>query len=354
MALPLSLRGMGPTRWVAALVAALALAGCLSSPPPVVALDENPPVPDGPAMRFGLDVKSLQVQQVAGLVPDYATLWIGVWNLDKGWLVPDAELVTLRMAGITPAIHFYYWGDDIAPSCFEPQGCNGKTLQDWDLLGQQLAEHLHAHLQGAAALVILETEFNKGSVARHEPLDGLLAAKASELKVAYPAAQVILGFGGWNSPAWETWDQAAAASDGLGLQAMAGSEGTSPGQKSLYNETLDGARHLQVLFGKPLILQDIAVASGPHPASAARQADSLLPFFDGLDEFKEAGVQAILYRSFLDNPAAPRTNYYGDAERHFGLAETGTGALKPAGEAWLAAIHEERSQHPDPLPVLDG
>lgn len=341
MVLPSFVPWGGPARWVAMTFVALALGGCLSPMTPPATPDANPLQPEGEAMRFGLDVKSLHVQRAAGLVPDFGTLWIGAWNLDKGWLVPDAELTALRASGITPAIHFYYWGDDMAPSCFAAPGCNGKTLEGWDLLGQQLAEHLHAQLQGAAALVILETEFNKGSVARHEPLDALLAGKASDLKTAYPAAQVILGFGGWNPQAWETWDEAAAASDGLGLQAMAGAEGTNPASSSLYNRTLEGARHLQALFGKPLILQDIAVASGPPPANPALQVDSLQPFLDGLQDFKDAGVETILYRSFLDNPAAPRTNYYGEAERHFGLA-AGTGALKPAGEAWLAAIQDER------------
>lgn len=344
MALPSSVQWGGPARRLVVTFVALAFGGCLSPGPPLATPDPGPPQPEGDAMRFGLDVKSLDAQRAAGFVPDYGTLWIGVWNLDKGWLVPDAELTALRAAGITPAIHFYYWGDDMAPSCFVPPGCNGKTLEGWDLLAQQLAEHLNAQLQGTPALVILETEFNKGSVARHEPLDALLAGKASNLKAAYPAAQVILGFGGWNPQAWETWDEAAAASDGLGLQAMAGAEWNSDAASVLYIETLDGARHLQALFGKPLILHDIAVASGPHPSDPARQADSLQPFLDGLGEFKGAGVQAILYRSFLDNPAAPRTNYYGEAERHFGLAE-GLGTLKPAGEAWLAAIETERSQY---------
>lgn len=295
-------------------------------------------------MRFGLDVGSLDLQSAAGVHPDYATIWIGKWNLDKGWLVPDAELRALREAGITPAIHFYYWGDDIAPRCFEAAGCNGKTQQGWDRLARDLTTHLASTMGGAPVLVVLETEFNKGSVARHEPLDALLAEKAQAVKAAYPAAQVVLGFGGWNPDAWGTWDRAVAASDGVGLQALAGAEPPADPAVSLFEETLAGARHLRDLYGKPIVLEDVAVPSGPGPATPARQAEALAQFLTGLDDLKEAGVKAILYRSFDDTPGMALTHHYGEAERHFGLAEAGTGDLKPAGVAWLGAIRAERGE----------
>lgn len=350
----------GRAALVAGVVATLLAAGCAGPAPPAPPsapsapsvppsswgpLPVPPPGPDagptGDPMLFGLDVGSLALQSGAGLQPDYATIWIGKWNLDQGWLVPDAQLTALREAAITPAIHLYYWGDDIGPGCFEA-GCNGKTVAGWDRLASELAQHLEARMGGEPVLVVLETEFNKGSVARHEPLDALLAAKATDLKAAYPAARVVLGFGGWNPDAWDTWDRAAAASDAVGLQALAGAEPEEGPDGSLFEETLAGARQLRDQFGKPVVLQDVAVPSAPGPATAETQAQALAPFLAGLPELKDAGVEAILYRSFDDSPGAALTHYYGEAERHFGLAEAGTGALKPAGVAWLEAVRAER------------
>jgi hypothetical protein len=291
---------------------------------------------------FGLDAGSLAAQRAHGLTPAYASLWVGVWNLDKGWRDTDAQLRELRSLGITPAVHFYYWGDTLSPACLE-SGCNGKTMAGWDLLATQLATHLQATLEGGPVLVVLETEFNKASVARSEPLDALLAAKATYLKSEYPAAQVVLGLGNWNPGAWASWDRAAAASDAVGLQALAGSaRGIDGGDPGMFNATLAGVKSLAQLFGKPIVLQDVAAPSAPFPASPATQSQALTPFIDRLAELEEAGVQAILYRSFLDSPNMSLAHFFGEAERHFGLAAADTGALKPAGEVWVAALRMTR------------
>lgn len=352
---------MTPQAWAAALsaVALVAMAWPLPSGPgsPQVAPGPGPgptsppagPPPGPPAgpaadpMAFGLDAGSLDLQSASGVTPDYATIWIGPWNLEKGWLDPAAQLRQMRDAGITPAIHLYYWGDDLSPGCLA-EGCRGKSVAGWADLVVGLGAQLNLTLGGEPALVVLETEFNKASVARHEPLDALLAAKAGELRAAYPAARVVLGLGGWYPEAWGTWDRAAAASDAVGVQAMAGSAAHPEGMldPGLFGETLDGARRLRELFGKPLVLQDVAVPSAPSPASEGTQAAALVPFLDNLTELKALDVDAILYRSFVDDPSAPLGNYFGESERHFGLAESGTGRLKPAGQAWVGAMQAER------------
>jgi hypothetical protein len=205
-----------------------------------------------------------------------------------------------------------------------------------------LAAQLNMSMGGAPVLVVLESEFNKGSVARSEPLDALLAEKAHALKAAYPAARVVLGLGGWNPAAWGTWDRAAAASDAVGVQAMAGAgQGTAMLAPHLFNATLAGVRRLHELFDKPIVLQDVAVPSGPSPATEASQADELAPFLANLSLLKAQGVDTILYRSFVDAPERPLTGYFGVAERSFGLAEAGTGALKPAGALWVRAMAAE-------------
>src|ERR1051326_235647 len=206
--------------------------GVPSVPPPDLAQ-----LPAAPGMRFGIDAQSVErYGEVTGAPPDYGTLWVGKWDLDDGWRGSDAALVALRQANVTPAVQFLYWGDDMAASCLDA-GCNGKDTAHWDELAQELAQHLADDLQGAPALVILESEFNKHGVHESEVLDGLLADKASYLKQAYPPAQVVLGLGDWYPEAWATWARAAAACDLVGLQALAASTSGDLGEQDLANAT---------------------------------------------------------------------------------------------------------------------
>src|SRR5688572_31177651 len=120
-------------------------------------------------IKFGMESSSVSMQSAAGVKPDYGTFWIGPWTLTSGWAGPDGQLTSMKNAGVTPAIHFYYWGDDISVSCVE-NGCWSdlhdaqKTRAGWQQLGKQLTEHLNAKMGGAPAVVFLESEFNKGGI----------------------------------------------------------------------------------------------------------------------------------------------------------------------------------------------
>ena len=54
-------------------------------------------------------------------------------------------LASLRSAGVTPAVHFYYWGDDISPRCVE-NGCTDqyqgvqKDKATWTRMSNELAD----------------------------------------------------------------------------------------------------------------------------------------------------------------------------------------------------------------------
>jgi hypothetical protein len=298
-------------------------------------------------MAFGADASSAARQAELGIPIDYGSLWVGAWTLRWGWEEPDRQLRALRAVNVTPAVHLYYWGDSLSPRCLE-QGCAGKSLAGWDRLAKELAEHLGTTLGGRPALVFLETEFNKGSVARYKPLDGMLAEKATLLR-SIPGVQVVLALGNWNPAAWTTWSQAAAASDFVGLQAMAGSTRDAPGvQQTLVNRTVAGARQIQADFGKPVILHDLAFSSYPEPDALDLQAATVRLLLECLAPLKAAGVQAMLYRGLQDNPAMDLGNYYGLAERHFGLAWVDS--LKPAGIAWLEGVLRERAAAVAPGP----
>src|SRR5687768_3272362 len=115
-------------------------------------------------LKYGMDAEGVAAQKAAGVAPDYGTFWIGPWTLTSGWGGPDAQLAAMKSAGVTPAVHFYYWGDDISPSCVE-NGCWSslhnaqKTRASWNTLATQLTSHLNSKMGGAPVVVFLESEF---------------------------------------------------------------------------------------------------------------------------------------------------------------------------------------------------
>jgi hypothetical protein len=301
-----------------------------------------------PAVKFGMDAPGVSAQTAAGVKPDYASMWIGPWTLSSGWGGPDTTLSKLKAAGVTPAVHFYYWGDDISPTCVE-NGCWSKlhnTHKDrgkWNALGDQLAAHLDAKMQGAPAVIFLESEFNKRGISTYEPFDGYLAAMAYRLKGAYPNAIIVLGFGNWQSADWGTFDRAAAASTMVGLQAMrASTKDTSSAYNGLYDATLAGVRRLTGLFHKPILLTDVALSSYAEPGYLTMQRDNLQKFFTGLPALRDAGVRGMIYRSWGDASGMSTANYYGEAERHWGLAWSG-GGHKPAAKVWVDGVKAVRA-----------
>ncbi|MHB1262530.1 MAG: PKD domain-containing protein [Thermoplasmatota archaeon] len=343
----------------AAAVGALLLAvpgPAASQSPPTT----NPSSGDPTALAFGMSASAVAAQTAAGVKPEYGTFWIGPWTLSSGWGGPDGQLVAMRDAGVTPAIHHYYWGDDISPSCIE-DGCYSslhkatKTRDGWQQLTDQLISHLNSKMQGKPVLIFLETEFNKGGVATYEPLDGYLAEKAQQIKAGYPNAQIVMALGNWGQTSWGTWDRTAAASDYTGIQGMRGSTRQSATDyMTLYEKTLEGAKVLNAKFGKPIILQDIALSTYPEPDYLDRQASEIKDFFTHSADLKAQGVEAMLYRSWTDTPTMDTANWYGEAERHWGLTWHGNGTLKPGGQAYIAGVKAERAAAataPPPAPV---
>jgi hypothetical protein len=323
------------------LTLALMLGSVLLTVPPAEATT-------APPVRFGMDAQSVSAQAAAGVKPDYGTMWIGPWTLTSGWGGPDGTLASLKSAGVTPAVHLYYWGDDISPSCVE-SGCwsslhgTHKDRAHWKALADQLASHLNSKLRGSPAVVFLESEFNKAGISTYEPFDGYLAEMAYRIKGAYPNAVVVLGFGNWQAGDWGTFDRAAAASNLVGLQAMrASTKDSGSSYSALYDSTLTGVRRLAGLFHKPIMLTDVALSSYPEPGYLTMQRDNLRKFFAGLPALQDAGVKAIIYRSWEDSPDKATANYYGEAERHFGVAYS-SGSRKAAAAVWIEGVKAIRA-----------
>ncbi|QQG39360.1 MAG: hypothetical protein HYS81_03145 [Candidatus Aenigmatarchaeota archaeon] len=299
-------------------------------------------------LDFGMDVASIDEQVEAGAKPDYALWWVGPWIEEFGWGGTDDALAKARDAGVIPVIQFFYWGDDISPECLE-NGCYSpihgvnKSMDGWDQLARELADHLNAQMGSRPVVIVLETEFNKESVATYEPLDSYMEEKAQFFRSSYNPSEIVMGLGNWGREDWKTWDRAAAASDSIGLQALRGSTRDSPdAYTGLPDDLLDGARKARDTFGKPVFVSDIALSSYPETPYARHQANVLDALFSDSPALEGAGVEALIYRSWTDAPDADIANYYGEGERHFGLVRA-DGSAKPALAIWLAGVTAERS-----------
>ncbi|HUR61129.1 MAG TPA: PKD domain-containing protein [Candidatus Thermoplasmatota archaeon] len=310
-------------------------------------------------MGFGMEASSVAAQTAAGVKPDYGSFWIGPWTLSSGWGSADTQLTNMKNAGVTPAVHFYYWGDDISPDCVE-NGCWSslhnaqKDRAHWQTLAQQMTDHFNSKMGGKPVLVFLESEFNKGGISSYEPFDGYMADKAAFIHAQYPAAKVVLAFGNWGSDKWQNFDRAAAQSDYTGIQGLRGSTHQDlRGYGTLYEGIQTGVDRLQLLFHKPIVITDVALSSYPEPDWLQPQADTLGELFVHKAELKAAGVQALIYRSWKDSPNMNLANYYGMAERYWGL--TNANGMKPAAQVWIDGVKAERAgasvPAPEPTPV---
>jgi hypothetical protein len=73
------------------------------------------------------------------------------------------------------------------------------------------------------------------------------------------------------------------------------------------------------------------------------QAASLREFFAGLSDLRDAGVRSVVYRSWYDSSMST-ANYYGEAERHWGLDWNTSPGYKAAGKVWVDGVKAERAR----------
>ncbi|HLE47070.1 MAG TPA: hypothetical protein VI818_02140, partial [Candidatus Thermoplasmatota archaeon] len=133
---------------------------------------------------------------------------------------------------------------------------------------------------------------------------------------------------------WGSFDQAAGAADEVSLQTMrASTRNTLESYLGAAKSLLDGVRELQDLFGKPIIVSDLALSTYGGPRFLAAQAEVLAEIRLRETELAQAGVYAIVYRSVMDADRAPH-GYFGEGERHFGLVWSHNKTAKPALQAW--------------------
>lgn len=297
-------------------------------------------------LRFGTEMKSLARAQEAGMEFAYGVFWTGAWNQKHGWDGPRSDLREARRRGVVPVVHWWYWGDDISPRAVQNgvrdarQGVH-KDRETWFRMAGELADLVEKETKGEA-MVVLETEFNKGGIENYEPFDADLAEQARIFRSR--GIKVVLGFGNWGASRWGTFDRAVAASDLVGTQLLRSSLREPTSYLRAVDTLVQGARALHDRFAKPVLIMDLALSSYPSARYEEHQATVLRQLFARLPELKGAGVQGLIWRAIVDDPRFDTSNYHGRAERHWGVLRS-DGSPKPAFAVLRDGIrHETESQ----------
>lgn len=310
----------------------------------VAVMERRPELPAAP-LRFGTEVKSLGRAEKAGLDFGYGVIWTGAWNEKYGWTTPREELREAKKRGVTPVIHWWYWGDEISPAAVQDgvkdmrHGVR-KDRASWTRMANELSVLIAREMGDREAIVVLETEFNKQGIENYEPFDALLVEQAKIFK-SRGNVRTMVGFGNWGSAQWGRFDAAVAASDMVGTQLLRSSV-REPGSRYLGAvETLvSGARSLGAKFGKPVMIMDLALSSYPSAEYEGHQAKVLGELFGRTADLKRAGVVGVIWRQIVDDPKFDTSNYHGQAERHWGVLRA-DGSEKPAFKVLREGIQQE-------------
>lgn len=304
-------------------------------------------------MEFGVDVAGADKAAAKGMPLKYASLWAGSWNQKYGWGGVEDQLRKAKANGMTPVVQWWYWGDDISPSCVE-QGCNDRYQQVWKdkatwkrLSGELAAVIDNVYGAQSNAVVIIETEFNKGGIESYEAFDGYLVEHARLFQAR--GQKVVIGFGNWGQSQWKTFDRAAGSADYLGIQVLYSSVRESNTYMTGAQVLIDGAKRLQSMFGKPTFVTDFAFSSYPEPNYVTYQDLVVQDIMARLPELKAAGVQGMVWRMLTDDPKFDTANYHGQAERHWGLLRA-DGSEKPSFSSFMNGIAADRQGTAPPPP----
>lgn len=373
---------MRPPVLAAILLAALALAGCLSAVPagrtePIdsapapreEAPAARPPRPDGiaPGLAFGVGVRDASEWRTAadaGFVPDAVKShhWV-VGSQDKA----EVERVVAaagRLAAETNSdvvLHYYYWGDlDHKRACFEAGGAcewGGRALsvEEWHARAGLVAEGLARSVPAPhRAIVVVETEFNNGDVAANRAWWG---GRFNDLMIETlrivdekggDRVETAVSLGAWRIDEYALWKKLLSSPhlDWTGTQLSGNhvAEGERCGRDEydglVERKIAPALRRLHDLSGgKKAAVWDVFVSSFGAGGEAA-QADVFRQLEGERDALAASGLRLVVQRSLADNPA--QVGCLGEDEKHFGL-RTADGRWKPAFYAWRDAYADEKA-----------
>ena len=280
-------------------------------------------------------------QQAAkdGLKFKYMALW-----LTPGWKewVTKEQLLQIAKDGYTPLLVYYTFGDRSSREYLEADG--GARLKAWH---KDITENLGPLADiGSEVLIALEPEFNI-IPASGTPLSSWpgwfkeVGRAIDALHRAAPMAKVGLCPGNWgNRDLVPVMSGVAAQSDFIAFPEMrAASDPTvdakSRGYLDVAGAAVEYSAYLKESFGKPLLIAYLALSSyadGNPRGWEREQARIIKGLFDREAELVQNGVFGLVYFAYFDDPGHG-TEFFGEAERHFGLKDE-RGRPKKAWRVW--------------------
>lgn len=290
-------------------------------------------------MKFGFDANSVTLARQLGMPVAYGSVWAGAWNQGKdGWGGIKDQLEKAKNNGVTPVIQWWYWGDDLSPTCMA-QGCKDqyhgvwKDKATWDRLSSELADAIVRTLgPNSGAIIIVETEFNKSHMQTNDTFDRWLADKAEFFHGK--GLKVVVGFGNWGREHWKNYARAVAAADMIGVQVLYSSVRDEAAYLSGADMLIGAAQYNKATFGKPSFVTDCGFSSYPTSSYERYQDTVIRDIFRRLGELRSAGVQGMIWRMLADDPKFNTANYHGMAEQHWGLVRA-DGSKKPGFDPFL-------------------
>jgi len=258
--------------------------------------------------------------------------WNDSWGIDRG------DLVRMAQDGVVPVLMLYYFGDDISP--------------------QNVIEHRDAwylYLMKVAALaaidhpvlVVIEPEFNDETndsrtlVVNWPGFNEVVIDGIYLLRSLAPNLLVGICPGDFGTQDLElSMGEIAQYSDFIAFQEMRASTRDNVITHEFEDVTENALAYsyrLQQLFDKPLLLAYVAVSTFDREGDWPQfQADVITNLFDeNFAELAEHGVFGALYFMAFDDPQ--HAGYFGEAEKHFGLADE-NGETKPGWDAFAEAV----------------
>ena len=264
---------------------------------------------------------------------NFSVFWMGSWTQKYGWGYAEQSLAAAKARGLTPVVHWWYWGDDISPDCVE-RGCEDKRQgvwkdrATWYRMTRELGAVIGKTMQGAETIVIVETEFNKGGIEQYEAFDGYLLDQIVELH-RIPGVKVVVGFGNWGLSNWARFDRAASAADLVGTQLLRSSVRDAATYQQAVDTLVSGVAHLNNTFRKPSLVIDLALSSYPSAEYEAHQEAVVRTLFQRSGELQALGATGVIWRAIIDDGSMDTSNYHGMAERYWGFVRS-DGSEKPA------------------------
>jgi hypothetical protein len=304
-------------------------------------------------MKMGGPIAVVSVVKALGRQHGPPVYWMGSWIEESGYGGYDVFLDRCAGEGFVPAIQIWEFGDQIGEGAIE----NGVTGYGGELktkakaleLARQCA--LRAKARGLKPYFIVETEWNKGGISGWSGWSDYYLSVAKVLRDNCPGCRIVCAPGNWGNltdlarfhlRAFEGSD--VLATQGLFSVVRGMSIDVVRNPAPLFEAAIKAMRAAAAsLAAKTALITDFGVSTyggnfaATHPFGGgdgtALEGDQETAFRNAamyLGKMEAAGIEALLYRALVDDPNTGTYNYYGFAERSFGILHS-NGTTKKRG-----------------------